>query len=148
MNEDAAKIAATCKNKFDANKGNCNIFAIAVAAEFNIVLSGIADDIVDEIQVSPWTRLANGIEAKNKADDGWFVMGGLKAADTIQGPNRPPAAHGHVVVVLSGPLANDKYPTAMWGSLGGPLPLPGKSTINFSWNKASRDKVIYAAREI
>src|SRR5664279_4261828 len=100
MNEDAAKIANTCKNKFEANKGNCNIFAIAVAAEFDIVLSGIADDIVDEIQAAPWTRLTNGIEAKNKADDGWFVIGGLKVADTVPGANRAPVTHGHVVVVL------------------------------------------------
>jgi len=134
MNKNAAKILKACKNKFGANKGNCNKFAIAVAAEFKIELSGIADNIVDEIQTDPWIKLHDGIEAKNKADEGWFVIGGLKAADTIPGINRPPVTHGHVVVIISGPLAKGKYPTAMWGSLGGPLPSPGKNTINFSWN--------------
>ena len=143
MNENAEKIAEGCKDKFEANKGDCNLFAIAVASEFNIILSGLADDIVDEIQTGDWVKLSDGIEAKAKADEGLFVIGGLKAADTI-----PRAVHGHVVVVLSGPLARDKYPTAMWGSLGGPLPLPEKNTINYSWNKTSRDRVIYAAREI
>ncbi|MEP6952065.1 MAG: hypothetical protein ABI863_22435 [Ginsengibacter sp.] len=143
MNENAERIINACNNNFEANKGECNRFAIAVAKEFNIVLSGIADNIVDEIQTDEWIKLNDGIDAKNKADKGFFVIGGLKAADEI-----PPAVHGHIVVVLSGDLAHDKYPTAMWGSLGGPLPSPGKNTINFSWNKTSRDKVIYAARQI
>jgi hypothetical protein len=143
MNENAQKIADACNDKFEANKGDCNIFAIAVASEFNILLTGLADNIVDEIQTGDWIKLNDGIEAKTKADEGLFVIGGLKAADTI-----PRAAHGHVVVVLSGPLAKDKYPTAMWGSLAGILPSPGKNTINYSWNKASRDRVIYAARQI
>ena len=143
MNENAERILNACKNQYEANKGQCNMFAIAVAAEFNIVLSGIADDIVDEIQKDEWTKLANGVEAKNKADEGWFVIGGLKAADEI-----PPKTHGHVVVVLSGALARGQYPTAMWGSLGGPLPSLGRDTINFSWTRLNRDRVIYAGRQI
>ena len=38
MNKNAAKILKACKNKFGANKDNCNKFAIAVAAEFKIEL--------------------------------------------------------------------------------------------------------------
>jgi hypothetical protein len=143
MNENAEKIANACESKFAVNKGDCNIFAIAVASDFNITLSGLADDIVDEIQTGEWIKLNDGIEAKAKADEGLFVIAGLKSVDTI-----PRATHGHLVVVLSGPLARDKYPTAMWGSLAGILPSPGKNTINYSWNKASRDRVIYAARQI
>lgn len=143
MNEIAEKIVDACNSNYDANKGNCNKFVMAVASEFNVTLSGLADDIVDQIQTDGWIKLNDGIDAKNKADEGLFVVAGLKAADTI-----PKAVHGHVVVVLSGPLAQDKYPTAMWGSLAGILPSPGKDTINYSWNRASRDRVIYAARQI
>src|SRR5579862_9412267 len=127
MNQNAEKIVDACNNNFEANKGNCNKFVMAVASEFNITLSGLADDIVDQIQTGEWIKLNDGADAKNKADEGLFVIGGLKAADTI-----PTAAHGHVVVVLSGPLVQDKYPTAMWGSLAGILPSPGKDTVNYS----------------
>ncbi|MET1257375.1 hypothetical protein [Aliikangiella maris] len=52
--------------------------------------------------------------------------------------------HGHVAIVVPGPLAHGKYPTAYWGSLGG---VPKKNTtINWSWNKKDRDNVIYACR--
>jgi len=148
MNQIAEEIEIACKNNFEENKGDCNKFAIAVAAEFNILLSGLADNIVDEIQSNGWTRLNDGIEAKNKADEGFFVIGGLKAADTIPAVSKPPYKHGHVVVVLSGPLAGGKYPTAIWGSLGGPLPSLGKDTVNFAWTKVNRDRIIYSARQI
>lgn len=80
-----------------------------------------------------WTVCKNGIEARQKAIEGNFVIGGLKAT-----------GNGHVVVVVSGPLAHRKYPTAYWGSLGG----VGKknTTINWSWNKTDRDLVTYAYR--
>jgi len=143
MNDNALKIMDACKKKFEANKWQCNKFAIAVAAELKVQLSGIADDIVDQIQTDSWMILKDGVEAKNKADEGWFVIGGLKAADEI-----PPNIHGHVVVVLSGSLAHGKYPTAMWGSLGGPLPSAGKDTVNFSWSRMNSDRIIYAAKQV
>ena len=47
-----------------------------------------------------------------KADSGDYVIAGLKG-----GNHDPPRAHGHVTVVVSGPLAGGKYPTGYWGSL-------------------------------
>ena len=57
-----------------------------------------------------------------------------------------PSAHGHVVVVVPGPLNRGRYPTAWWGSLAG---RPDKDkTINWAWSEADRDKVVYAAHRI
>lgn len=139
MNQLAQKIIQTCEAVFNANSNNCSGFAKAVSTTFDIELSGLADEIVDEIKTGEWVRINNGTDAKSKADDGWLVIGGLKGHD-----NNPPQSHGHVVVVVSGPLdgAHHKYPTAYWGKLGS---IGKKNTpVNFAWNSASRDKVIYA----
>jgi hypothetical protein len=125
------KIVDTCEAHFDAHSHDCSGFVKAVASGLGIVMTGMADDIVDEIQTAPWTALADGVAAKAQADLGFFVIGGLK--DT---------PHGHVVVVVQGPLAHGKYPTAYWGRLGG----TGRknTTINWAWNAADRDRVTYA----
>src|SRR6202034_2574503 len=53
----------------------------------------------------------------------------------------PDPAHGHVVVVVQGPLAHGLYPTAYWGQLGG----VGKKdmTLNWAWTAGDRDNVVY-----
>ena len=94
------------------------------------------------IQEDDWVQLGkDGVAAKNKADAGWFVIGGLLSIKNV-----PPQDHGHVVVVVSGPLAQDKYPTAYWGKLGGVG--EKNKTINWAWNVASRDNVIYSAKKL
>lgn len=141
MNANAQKVIDACEEVFDDNSDDCNKFAKAVAATFGVTLTGNADAIVDQVQGDGWTSLADGVEAKAKADDGWLVIGGLKGADQT-----PPADHGHVVIVVSGPLAHDKYPTAYWGRLGGGG--EKNKTVNYAWKQADRDKVKYAARLI
>jgi hypothetical protein len=138
----ANSIIARCEAVWDANKSDCNAFAKAVATGFNVTLNGQANDIVDQIQTeSGWTKLTDGVAAKSAADQGQLVIGGLKGSDMI-----PAEAHGHVVVVVSGVLANGKYPTAYWGKLNG----VGRknTTINYAWKAGDRDKVVYAARVI
>ena len=100
-----------------------------------ITLTGMANDIVDQIQASPWTLLADGIAAKAQADAGSFVIGGLK--------DNP---HGHVVVVVQGPIdpIHDKYPTAYWGSIRGAQFAARDKTVNWAWDASDRDSVIYA----
>jgi len=141
MNPIAQKIIDTCEANFDANADNCSGFVKAVSTDFSVTLTGQADDIVDQIQTADWQQLADGVEAKAKADDGWLVVGGLKG-----GENVPPQSHGHVVIVVSGPLAHDLYPSGYWGKLGS----TGKknTTINWAWNTDSRDKVIYSAVQV
>jgi hypothetical protein len=124
------QIINTCEAEFNAHDNDCSGFVRAVSRDLGITLTGLANDIVDEIQTAPWTTVPDGVQAKAQADSGFLVIGGLK--------DDP---HGHVVVVVTGPLAAGKYPTAYWGRLGS----IGKknTTINWAWNKLDRDKVIY-----
>jgi len=126
------RIKDLCEKHWAAHQRDCSGFAKAVAAELGVELVGQANDIVLQIQKAPWKVLASGAAARSEAAAGQFVIGGLRAQ-----PN------GHVVIVVPGPLSHNKYPTAYWGSIAG----VGKknTTINWSWNKADRDRVIYAA---
>lgn len=129
----AAKVKRMCEQYWLKNEKNCSGLVKDVAASLGLEIIGVANDIVDQFARKPWIICKDGIEARQKALEGEFVVGGLKAI-----------TNGHVVVVVSGPLAQGKYPTAYWGSLGG----VGKknTTINWAWNKAHRDKVVYAYR--
>lgn len=146
----ANAIIAECKSQFEANKDDCNKFAKAVSSKFDVTLTGQADDIVDQIQGAGWEKCDDSIDANAKAKNGLLVIGGLKAADTVPSDPLKPVTHGHVVVVVAGELdtTHKKYPHAYWGSIDKVYPEPGKDTINYAWNKASRDKVIYRARVV
>lgn len=134
----ASDVLAACESCWDEHKGDCSGFVRAVAKRVGIDLQGNADAIVDQLRQGPWTPLGDGAAACRAAERGLFVVGGLKGADQAK-----PSAHGHVVVVVPGPLAHEKYPSAYWGQLGG---VGRKSvTLNFAWRKSDRDKVAYAA---
>jgi hypothetical protein len=137
----ANRTIAKCEEVWDANKADCDAFAKAVAGAFGVTLNGQANDIVDQIQTAGWTRLADGSAAKAAADSGMLVIGGLKGSAMT-----PAEAHGHVVVVVSGPIASGKYPSAYWGKLNG----VGRrnTTVNYAWKAADRDNVIYASRAV
>lgn len=134
----AQDIINACEAEWDAHKSDCSGFVKAVAARLGVTLTGLADDIVDEIQQSPWHAIADGPGAAASAANGNFVVAGLKGADQVN-----PDPHGHVVVVVQGPLARDLYPTAYWGRLGG----VGEkdTTLNFAWRDGDRDNLAYAA---
>ena len=131
------KVVLACEKYWGTWKADCSGFAKAVAQELGITLTGQANEMVDQIQRAPWKKLATGIEARDKADMGMFVVAGLKAA-----------VNGHVAIVVPGPLAHGKYPTGYWGSLPPPHDpnRVGKknTTLNYSWEKKDIDKVIYS----
>ena len=128
-------IISSCEKHWDEHKNNCSRFVKAVAQDFNIILTGQANEIADQIQKKTWRVLNDGKEADTEARAGKFVVGRMKAN-----------GNGHVVIVIPGALAHGKYPAAYWGSMAG---LGRKnSTINYSWNVSNRDKVIYASRQI
>ena len=131
-------VIAACEAEWEAHKSDCSGFAKAVAAQLNVTLNGLANDIVDEIAAVPWTQLADGPSAAACAGAGQFVLAALKGANQVV-----PDAHGHVVVVVQGPLADGRYPTAYWGKLGG---VGAKDqTINWAWRAGDRDNVVYGA---
>jgi hypothetical protein len=106
------EIIDACTLNFEANKSACNQFVEAVAGALGVTLftpDDNANAIVDKLRNAPdWTTLAHGVTAKWQADAGLLVIGGLKGSDEAT-----PSEHGHVVVVVSGPLdlAHNKYPT-------------------------------------
>lgn len=136
------RVRDACEACFAAHEADCSGFARAVAAQLGVPLHGLANAIVDVIESDGgWEPLADGVAAAEAAENGKFVIGGLRGSDQAN-----PSAHGHVVVVVGGPLAHAAYPSAFWGRLGG----GGRkaATVNFAWNRADRDNVSYAAHDI
>jgi hypothetical protein len=136
------RVRDACEACFETHKNDCSGFARAVATTFAIQLAGSANDIVDTIRGGgDWTALADGPSAAQAASAGKLVLAGLKGSEQAA-----PDPHGHVVVVVSGPLAHNEYPSAYWGSLGGQ---PGQDqTLNFAWTVADRDQVTYAQHDL
>jgi hypothetical protein len=136
----AQHIIEICNDQWPAQKSNCSGFVEAVAKVLGVTLTGVADDIYTQIQSQGWTAIPDGVSAKAAADSGLFVIAALTGDQEV-----PPQVHGHVCVVVSGPLddVHNKYPTGYWGSLGG----VGceMTTLNYAWNVASRDLVQYAS---
>ena len=135
-------VRAACEASFDAHEHDCSGFARAVADACKVPLTGMADDIVTTLRAGgSWVKLADGKAALQSAQAGKLVIAGMKGAEqTVPDP------HGHVVVVVNGPLARGAYPTAYWGSLGGEA---GRGvTLNFAWIKEDRDRIFYAAHNI
>jgi hypothetical protein len=137
----AKTIVAACEAEWPAFSDDCSGFVRHVAGRLGITLTGLANAIVNEIRQGDWHPLQDGRAAKAAADAGQLVIGGLRGDE--QGN---PEEHGHVVVVVSGPLAHNAYPSAYWGRLGG---VGAKDqTVNFAWRAGDRDRVHYAAKPI
>jgi hypothetical protein len=136
------RVTAACDVYFEAHKGDCSGFARAVATSLGVPLDGLADDIVNTIRGGgSWTPIHDGVAAAAAIRAGKFVIAGLKGGEQAN-----PDPHGHVVVVVDGPLARGAYPSAYWGSLGG---TPGRDqTINFAWTADDRDRVSYAQHDL
>jgi hypothetical protein len=144
MANKADEIIEECKNQFDEHAKNCSGFVKAVAKKNGIELTGQADDIVEQIQKDGWTILKDGVNAKAKADAGWFVVAGLAAKNHLE---EPPPKNGHVVIVVKGDLSKEKYPTAFWGSIGGNAKKEARS-ISLAWKKVNHDNIVYSGRKL
>jgi len=137
------RVREACEACFEAHKGDCSAFARAVASKLGVPLQGLlANDIVETLRTGHgWTPLTDGVAAAKSAHDGKLVMAGLKGSEQTH-----PDLHGHIVVVVDGPLADDAYPRAYWGQLGGPG--AEDKTINWAWIAGDRDRVSYAEHDI
>jgi len=134
-------VRTACEAQFAAHSGDCSGFVSAVAATFGIEVQGPANAIVDTIRnSSSWSVLAGGPAAASAAAT-HIVVAGLRGDEQSE-----PSNHGHVVVVVTGPLARGLYPSAYWGQLGG----TGAEfeTINWAWTEHDRDRVTYAAHDL
>jgi hypothetical protein len=113
-----------------------------VGGQLGVPLHGVANDIVETIRDgNGWTPLENGAAAAKSAAAGKLVIGGLKGSEQTH-----PDSHGHVVVVVAGPLAHNAYPSAYWGKLGGGG--AKDKTTNWAWRQGDRDRVSYAEHNI
>lgn len=136
------RVIDVCEADFAAHQSDCSGFVKAVAADLDITIRGLANDIVNEIRGGgTWRTLPDGVAAAASAASGKFVVAGLRGDEQSD-----PDVHGHVVVVVAGPLARDRYPRGYWGQLGG----TGCKfqTTNFAWNEQDRDRVTYAERDL
>jgi hypothetical protein len=136
------RVTAACVQRFPAHSGDCSGFVKAVGADVGVTIDGMANDIVDTLRAGgPWVTLADGPAALASAQAGKLVLAGLRGDEqTVPNP------HGHVVVVVDGPLDRNLYPTAYWGQLGG-SGAAGK-TINWAWTAQDRDRVTYSAHDL
>jgi hypothetical protein len=143
-------VEVICQSRYAEGKADCNRFAKLVAADFGVTLRGDANDIAQQISsanaaLNGWTFLGDGPEAGAKAataaEQGLLVLG---ARDEGAGN------HGHVVVVVGGPLARGQYPRAYWGTLNYNASEPDtwglNKTTNYAWAQGVRDNVAYASR--
>ncbi|HMD64278.1 MAG TPA: hypothetical protein VKF83_09925 [Stellaceae bacterium] len=142
----ANDIIDACKQarKVTGNVDHCNMFVLDVATRCGITLHGNADQILSQITGAGWKQLGNdGPAAGAAAADGELVIGGM-TSEALGG------AHGHVVIVVKGPLNRNKYPTAYWGSENASIRDDGGcgKTINFSFNSDDRDEVVYASHRV
>ena len=136
------RVREACEACFEEHEGDCSAFARAVAHELGVPLHGLANDIVQTLRTGQGsTPLPDGAAAAASAHNGKLVMAGLKGSE-----QRPPHLHGHVVVVVDGPLDDGLYPRAYWGQLGG-TGAEDKS-IRWAWRRDDRDRVSYAEHDI
>lgn len=137
------RIKQSCKRllQIQSNAADCSGFAKAVSQEFGVTLTGQANDIFGQLtSANGWTELGSdekaGQRAAAAAAKGELVIGA-----------RQETGNGHIVVVVEGaPLAHGLYPFAYWGKLNDPANAGFNKTVNWAWDKASRDSVTYASR--
>lgn len=145
INSNAQLVIDTCKDAWPGKRDACNFFVIEVAKQLGITLEGIADEIVDEIKGVGWTRVADGVAARDASAAGKLVIAGIKSKDFTQ-----PRNEGHVAVVVSGSMNPAGWaPAGYWGSTDPDVAKKGGggSPISLCFRLEDKDKVVYACRE-
>lgn len=135
-------IVAICQRRLPQHPNDCSGFVRAVAGDCGVIVLGDANAIVEQLKVSAG-RLADGPAASTAAQKGQLVIAGAAAP-----------GHGHVVVVIGGPMNKGRYPYAFWGQYRG-MRLNdttinigftrGHGTLNWAFGAPIRDSLVYAA---
>jgi hypothetical protein len=137
----ARDIIAVCQRNIALYPDDCSAFVRAVATACGVLVTGDANSIVSSLDFGE--RLADGMAAQKSAATGDLVIAGLQAP-----------GHGHVVVVVDGPLRGGRYPYSFWGQYRGMIVggktmnvgfTRGHGTLNYAFNPNDRDRVKYAA---
>jgi hypothetical protein len=121
------------------NKNNCSGFLKCVAQKLGVAMPAAAnaDGLIDFMKSQNWQALASGADAVKQANNGMFVVAGLKS-----GEHHPGRTHGHVGVVVGGAMYRGIYPKCWCGSIGG-AQSAGTKSVGEIWNKKDRDSVVY-----
>lgn len=134
----AMEIFDSCDENWEYHKNNCSGFVKAVAAEFEIILSGNADRIIDQLKTdsNSWDITLDPAEAQELANFDQFVVAGLKADEhsTVR-------KEGHVAIIVTS-SEFDGYPKGYWGSTS-PGVAKKNTSIRYSWRSPDRDSVQY-----
>jgi hypothetical protein len=138
-------IIAVCQRYIRLYPNDCAAFVRAVASDCGVLVSGDANSIVDFIQTG--RRLSNGQAARQAAAAGDLVIAGVRGTK-----------HGHVVIVVDGPMNTGKhpgkYPYAFWGQYHGVRIgntelnagfTRGNGTLNYAFNDLALNSLVYAA---
>jgi hypothetical protein len=125
----ARDIIALCQRNIRRFPDDCAAFVRSVANQCGVILTGNANDICAQIRSAP-QRAWSGSDAAARAAEGYLVIAGLAAP-----------GHGHVVIVVEGPVAEGCYPYAFWGQYQG-LTVLGK-TVNVGFTRG-HGKLTYA----
>ena len=136
------RVREVCEKQWQAHHADCSGFARAVGKDLGVTLTGQANDIVGTLRPgNAWRKLPDGIAAAKSARAGKLVLAGLRGDEQFA-----PSHHGHVVVIVDGPLAHGRYPSAYWGQLGG----SGArfQTLNWAWTQHDRDRITYAEHDL
>ena len=139
----ADALLRVCREQFKnlANQAYCNYFVDNVARElgYKSFVGRTANDIVDYLDVS-WPEVS-GKEAAVFASWGHFLIAGLRSWEY----KRPQHTngHGHVAVVISGPLYLGKYPMVYCGGARMAGRSNGTKSSGEVWKKEDRDQVHY-----
>jgi hypothetical protein len=146
LNPNAQRIVDACADLWPNQHDACNRFSIEVASRVGVTLTGIADQIVDQIRGPGWTRLTDGPAARDTATQGKLVVAGLKSGDFTH-----PRAEGHVAIVVPGPMNPLGWaPAGYWGSTDPDVAEKGGSgsPISLCFRLEDKDKIVYASHNI
>lgn len=127
----ADQIIESCEKHLSTFRADCSGFARAVAADFGITLVGDANHLAEALETR-WASASSPREAGRLAGLGKFV---------IAAKAEPKGRHGHVAIIVKGPLSHGEYPPGYWGSLGG---VAGRNIpITRAWSKTALPDVKY-----
>ncbi|WP_233888777.1 hypothetical protein [Paraburkholderia flagellata] len=134
-------IIAICQRNILRYSNDCAGFVRAVAGACGVLLIGDANSIVGLLKTGQF--LSDGTAAQQAAASGQLVIAGVCAP-----------RHGHVAVVVDGPIRAGKYPYAFWGryhelaaaGISANVGFTrGHGTLNFAFDADKLDLVQYAS---